>query len=212
MHTHEKNEYDNTAWFYDQLLFLPLWHIRKKVMKELKKYKTNQILDLCCGTGNQLKILAKDGFENLHCLDFSEAMLEIAKKGDYPIKIYNEDATNTSLKDSSFDVITISFAIHEKPRKIQEGILKEAKRILRTSGLLLIVDYDIDKETTFLSKLGIYGIERAAGKLHYFYFKNFIKNKGLESLIDKNIFKLEQKEKVLLKGVAISQYRKIEAK
>lgn len=206
MSKQEKNEYDNSAWFYDQLLFLPLRHIRKKVMKELYQHKDKQILDLCCGTGNQLKILAKDGFQYLHCLDFSEAMLDIAKKGGYNIEIYNEDATNTSLQSNYFDVITISFAIHEKKRKIQEGILKEAQRLLKPNGILLIIDYDIDKHTFFLSKLGIYAIERAAGKLHYFYFRKYLKNNGLSSLIDDNIFRLQNKEKVLLKGVAISKY------
>jgi len=85
------------AKIYDPIFYLPLKSIRIAVMNELLKYKEKVILDLCCGTGNQLNLLSKHGFRNLHCLDISDPMLEIAKRSNSSIKIYNEDATKTSL-------------------------------------------------------------------------------------------------------------------
>jgi len=102
------------AKIYDPIFYLPLKSIRIAVMDELLKYKEKVILDLCCGTGNQLNLLSKHGFRNLHCLDISDSMLEIAKRNNSSIKIYNEDAIKTSFNNASFDVIIISFAIHEK--------------------------------------------------------------------------------------------------
>lgn len=90
--------YDLVAKMYDPLLYLFLNPIRKKVMNELQEFKEHSIIDLCCGTGNQLKFLAKNDFKSLHCLDISSSMLDVAKKGEYNINYYNEDATSTPLK------------------------------------------------------------------------------------------------------------------
>ncbi|MBW1815080.1 MAG: class I SAM-dependent methyltransferase, partial [Deltaproteobacteria bacterium] len=125
------------------------------------------MLDLCCGTGNQIKLLAKHGFTNLHCLDVSASMLEIAKKSDYPIHIYNEDATKTHFDDESFDIVIISFAIHEKDKATQQNLINETHRLLKKDGFLLVVDFAFDGRTTILSKIAIRFIERLAGGEHY---------------------------------------------
>ncbi len=203
------NEYDKIAKLYDPLLYLFLNQIRKEVLNELWKYKEHSIIDLCCGTGDQLKRLAKNGFKSLHCLDISGSMLEIAKKGDFAIKYYNQDATKTSFEDESFDIAIISFAIHEKDRVTQEKFIEEAHRIIKKDGLILIVDYDFDQNTTKLVQYLITIVERIAGKEHYYNFKNFIRNNGLLSLIDKDKFVLLKKKKMAFKGITISIYQKI---
>ena len=83
-------EYNFTAKIYDPVLYCAIKPIRIAVTNALLEYKEKSILDLCCGTGNQIKFLSKNGFKNLHCLDISSSMLEIAKKNNYPIKIYRE--------------------------------------------------------------------------------------------------------------------------
>jgi len=204
-----KSDYDFTAKIYDPVLYLALTPIRIAVMNELLNYKEKQILDLCCGTGNQLKMLAKNGFKNLHCLDISNSMLEIAKNNDYPIKIYNEDATKTSFEDETFDIVIISFAIHEKDRNTQEYFLKEAYRLIKKDGLILVVDYVFDNKTTKFIKRGIIIIERIAGKEHYNNFKSYIRNNGLSSLIKKDMLKLLKYNRKLFNGVTISIYKKL---
>ena len=54
-----KEEYDLSASIYDPLLYLALKPIRLAVLDELLQYKDSSILDLCCGTGNQLKFQRK---------------------------------------------------------------------------------------------------------------------------------------------------------
>lgn len=204
-----KNNCNFTSKIYDPALYLALQPIRKAVMNELKEHKNKSILDLCCGTGNQLKLLSRNGFKNLHCLDLSDSMLEIAKKNSHFIKIYNEDAVKTNFKDSSFDIIIISFAIHEKDRNIQEKLINEAFRIIKKDGLLLIVDYAFDNKTIKIGRIGINIVEKMAGKEHYGNFKNYIQNNGLLSLIKKDRFKLIKSNKKLFNGVTISTYQKI---
>ena len=203
-----KADYDFSVSIYDSVLYLVIHPIRLAVMDELSQYKDSMILDLCCGTGNQLKLLSKNGFKNLHCLDLSEAMLKIAKKGGHPIKIYTEDATNTSFDDAVFDIVMISFAIHEKDRKTQEKLVEEAHRLVKKEGFILIVDYAFDDETTKIGKMSIDLIERLVGGEHYRNFKGYIENNGLDSLIKADKFELIKDKRRTFNGVTISTYRK----
>ena len=197
------------ARIYDPIFYLALKPIRIAVMNELLKYKGKVILDLCCGTGDQFKLLSKHGFKNLYCLDISDSMLEIAKRSDNSIKIYNEDATKTSFGDASFDVVIISFAIHEKDRNTQQALINEAYRVIKKDGLMLVVDYVFDNKTTKFSRILISIIERIAGGEHYRNFKNYIQNKGLSSLIKKDKFKLIKCNRMSFGAVTISIYHKI---
>ncbi len=203
-----KEDYNFSATIYDPVLYLALNPIRLAVMDELSQHKDSSILDLCCGTGNQLKLLSKNGFKNLHCLDLSKEMLRVAEKGGYPIKIYNEDATKTNFDDASFDIVIISFAIHEKDRETQEKLIEETHRLIKESGTILIIDFSFDEKTTKLGKMGIDFIERMAGGEHYLNFKGYIANGGLESLIKEDKFKFVKDVRAAFNGVTISTYQK----
>ena len=136
-------------------------------------------------------------------------MLEIAKRSDSSIKIYNEDATKTSFDDAWFDVVIISFAIHEKDRNTQQALINEAHRIIKKDGFMLVVDYVFDNKTTKYGRILISMIERIAGSEHYRNFKNYIQNKRLLSLIKKDKFKLTKCNRMSSGAVTISIYRKI---
>ena len=55
-----ENEY-KSAKYYDKFLHLFVWRIRKKILEIVIRNKYKTILDVCCGTGNQLKLLKKHG-------------------------------------------------------------------------------------------------------------------------------------------------------
>ncbi|HDP36503.1 MAG TPA: class I SAM-dependent methyltransferase [Candidatus Atribacteria bacterium] len=204
-----KSNYGFIAKIYDPIFYLALKPIRIAVMNELLKYKEKIILDLCCGTGDQIKLLSKHGFKNLSCLDISDAMLEIAKRSDSFIKIYKEDATKTSFDNALFDVVIISFAIHEKDRNAQQALIDEAYRIIKKDGFMLVVDYAFDNKTTKFGQILIRLIEKIAGGEHDRNFKNYIQNKGLSSLIKKDKFKLVKCNRMSFGAVTISIYQKI---
>ncbi|RLD05365.1 MAG: methyltransferase [Chloroflexota bacterium] len=203
-----KEDYNSSANFYDPLLYVFIQPLRKAVLNELLEHKDKAILDLCCGTGNQLKLLAKNGFKDLHCLDLSETMLRVAKKGNYPLKIYHQDATETGFEDAAFDVVILSFAIHEKDRETQERMLEEAYRLLNQNGLILIVDFVFDDKTKNIGRWGIRLIEKMAGGEHYANFKKYIQNNGLASLVKEDKFRLVKDSRMGFNGVTISTYQK----
>ena len=202
-------DYNFSAYIYDPMLYLVLRPVRKVVLNELMEHKDKAILDLCCGTGNQLKFLSKNGFSNLHCLDLSEAMLRVAQQGNFPIKIYHQDAAKTNFEDAVFDVVMLSFAVHEKDRETQESMLDEAYRLLKEDAFILIVDFVFDDKTKKMGSLGIRLIEKMAGGEHYSNFKKYIQNNGLASLVKEDKFKFIKNHRMAFNGVTISKYQKI---
>ncbi|MBU1534178.1 class I SAM-dependent methyltransferase, partial [Myxococcota bacterium] len=141
------HDYDFTSKIYDPLLYPALRGIRGAVTRALASHKHSKILDLCCGTGNQLKILSRAGFTDLHCLDISPGMLKVAGRGRPDYRIYEADARSTGFDDGMFDVVILSFAIHEKEPDTQRAMIGEAHRVLKKDGLLLVVDYLFDKKS-----------------------------------------------------------------
>lgn len=76
-------------------------------------------------------------------LDLSPYMLAVAKIIDEKKEIaewIHGLAENTNLPDSSFDVVTLQFLLHELPNNATREIFQEALRILRPGGCLAIVD------------------------------------------------------------------------
>ena len=68
-----------------------------KILKYYQNFKTKKILDLGCGTGNHILILARKNFDVVG-IDKSETAIKIAKKkarqNDYSAKFFVENMTN----------------------------------------------------------------------------------------------------------------------
>ncbi len=185
------DEYKTFAGIYDFLLFPALHQIRVKTAEVVSQLNPEQIIDLCCGTGNQLKYLKRKGFENIEGVDISHSMLKQTRKSSAKINCTHGDATKLNFPDNSFEAALISFALHEKPKETAESIVKEAVRITRREGHLLAVDYAFDSSVSPFIKTMVRIVERFAGKDHYLYFKKYLKYGGLDSLF-RNMELLEE--------------------
>jgi demethylmenaquinone methyltransferase/2-methoxy-6-polyprenyl-1,4-benzoquinol methylase len=175
-------EYKYSAKFYDPLLFPFIRPIRNKVIAVVKKYHYRSILDVCCGTGDQLKLLKAHGFDG-EGIDLSDAMLSVAGKGEHQAKCNHQDATNMHYKDAKFDLVMTAFSLHEKSHTSARKIVEEMVRVTSEGGDILIVDYELSEKTSALSKMLIYFIEWLAGGDHYRNFRSYIKKGGLPELL-----------------------------
>ncbi|MGW8168976.1 MAG: class I SAM-dependent methyltransferase [Sulfurovaceae bacterium] len=174
-------EYKYTSKFYDILLYPFVRTIRHKIVDVIKCHKYNAILDVCCGTGDQIKLLKQNGIDS-QGIDISNDMLEIANKGKIKANCRYGNAADTIYKNNQFDLVMTSFALHEKDHFTTRQILKEMMRI--SSKDLLIVDYELGRKTSFFSKWLIYLIEWIAGREHYCNFKSYINLGGLDGLLN----------------------------
>lgn len=184
--------------FYDIMLKIITFGFENKLRKQIFKYfpeNPQKILDLCCGTGS-LTILSAQKYPeaNLLGIDLSENMLKQARRKSQKLKIqYSlQNIENTNFENHCFDVITISFGLHEIPQDHYQNVIKEVKRLLKPAGQFIIHDYAQPKN--FLLKIILTGFF----KLFEPYGKNFLETNWEEKLKSadfkqvqtKNIFQL----------------------
>lgn len=109
-------------------------------VKNLDIKPHDNVIDLCCGTGDLARIIKK--IQPDACvtgIDFSEKMLEIAKDKNQGIRYLKGDVTNLPYEDNSFDIAVMGFGL----RNIQnaEKAVEEVYRILRPGGQFLHLDF-----------------------------------------------------------------------
>jgi demethylmenaquinone methyltransferase / 2-methoxy-6-polyprenyl-1,4-benzoquinol methylase len=113
------------------------------------------VLDACCGTGDLALADARAGGRRVTGLDFSEPMLERARrKGAQVTDCYLEwvrgDLLALPFEDGSFDAATVGFGV----RNVEDipAALRELRRVLRPGG-----------------RVGVLEITRPRGFLRHFY-------------------------------------------
>lgn len=101
------------------------------------------VLDVACGTGDLALVVAERCGARVVGVDFCRPMLEIAarKAADAPGKIpfVEGDALRLPFADRQFDAATIAFGL----RNLSDvaGGLKELRRVLKTGGRLVVLEF-----------------------------------------------------------------------
>jgi len=97
----------------------------------------DRVLDSCCGTGDlALACLRAGGV--VTGLDFSERMLERARRKSSAVEWVQGDALALPFEDASFDASTVGFGVRNLADL--EGGLRELRRVLRPGGRLGILE------------------------------------------------------------------------
>jgi demethylmenaquinone methyltransferase/2-methoxy-6-polyprenyl-1,4-benzoquinol methylase len=97
----------------------------------------DDVLDACCGTGD-LAIAAQAAGGTVTGLDFSEPMLERARRKDPTIEWIRGDLLELPFADASFDAATVGFGVRNVADL--ERALAELRRVLRPGGRLAILE------------------------------------------------------------------------
>ena len=119
-----------------------------------------KILDIGCGTGSAT-IMLKQSFPQAEVigLDLSPQMLVMAEYKAQQLGLEIEwvhgIAETTKFADGEFDVVTASLLFHETPPSISQAVLKEAHRLLKPGGQIIILDghQKTLRTTTWLSDI-----------------------------------------------------------
>jgi ubiquinone/menaquinone biosynthesis C-methylase UbiE len=88
-------------------------------------------LDMCCGQGNVSAALLGRNCQVVG-IDFSQAMLALARRRAPKVTFIEADAQNIPLNDAEFDVVVSNFGVCHVPD--QPRALAEARRVLRSGG------------------------------------------------------------------------------
>lgn len=182
--------YKIMAGFYDLLdviYFRNYENSPRKAVLESVDHR-DSVLDLCTGTATGAIRIARALPETkIAGIDISKNMLrqgkqKIRKKHISNIKLYVMDATNVKFKDKTFDKVLISLVLHELDETLAEKILKEAVRVLKDDGKIIVTEWEPSE--TLWRKILFFPVHILEPKPYrsfvrkdlYAYFKNF----GLE--------------------------------
>ena len=194
------------APFYDLLLFPFVHRLRRHILRLCLERDYSSVLDVCCGTGNQLKMLKRHGFQ-VQGVDLSPEMLQISQRGKYVPPCRFEDAGKMSFPDGSFPVAMTTFALHEKGQDVSRAILGEMQRVVEPEGELILVDFHFTDHTSPLSKSVITMIEKSAGGEHYANFLDYTASGGVPGLIGETDLELISLDTVGMGGVGIFLFK-----
>jgi ubiquinone/menaquinone biosynthesis C-methylase UbiE len=114
------------------------WFLAKRnfISVVFPKKKNLDILDVGVGTGGTTKFLEK--FGNVLGIESNKLALNLAKKRK--LKIFEGEAEKPPFTDNKFDVITFFDVLYHQNIKSDLKALKEAYRVLKPKGTLVITD------------------------------------------------------------------------
>jgi len=182
------DEYRSSALFYDYCISPLLKGVRRDIRTYINYKGYKRVIDFCCGTGDQLRLLDRPGM-SLCGIDNSLAMLEQARRNcSNTVDLHLLDAEHDRIGSDSFDCAIISFSLHEKHPAVADTIFKNSRKIIRQGGSLILADY-ATIPSTFPGKA--YGsflipfIERLAGTTHNEHYRGWMQQGALEGFLGK---------------------------
>jgi ubiquinone/menaquinone biosynthesis C-methylase UbiE len=146
----------------------------RELLDGLKLRGDEQILDIGCGRGAVLILAAQRlttgraiGVDLWRKQDQSGNAADATKRNAVAegvadrVELHTADMTALPFENASFDVIVSSIAIHNVNRAGREKTIKEAVRVLRPGGRLMIADFLATRQyLARLKELGMTNIER----------------------------------------------------
>jgi demethylmenaquinone methyltransferase/2-methoxy-6-polyprenyl-1,4-benzoquinol methylase len=98
----------------------------------------DRVLDAACGTGDLAIADRRAGADKVTGLDFSERMLERARRKDASVEWVQGDLLALPFADGTFDAATVGFGVRNVADL--ELALRELRRVLRSGGRLAILE------------------------------------------------------------------------
>ncbi len=164
------------------------------------------ILDVCCGTGEQVFYYVKKGAITIG-IDLNPNMLRLAernkkKSGIKGASFQIADASNLPFQDNLFDFATISLALHAMERTVRDRVISEMKRVVKKKGTLIFADFQVPLPQNFFRHLAK-AIEFMVGGEHYRNFKDFVRQGGLDELLRRNQLQIEKRGRLKADVIAV---------
>lgn len=166
--------------------------LRRRVAAAVERDGLYPWLDVCCGTGSQLRghvpdLVPPDLF--VCGLDKSYEFILYAAARAPGAPFVCGDAGRLPFKDGSFRAVSVSFGLHDKSPDLRRAMMVEARRVLTPGSRLIAVDFE--NSWSFKSKVGalaVRAVERLAGGEHYRNGREFLSRGGLRAFLRESGF------------------------
>ncbi len=116
----------------------------------------DKVLDLGCGSGRFYPLLEKRKAD-YYGIDFSEKMIEIAREKYPRARFWLGTGFQLAFESGFFDKVYIIAVLHHIPsEEMRLRFLKEAVRVLKSQGKLILTVWDLkEKEKRFFKDKGL---------------------------------------------------------
>lgn len=137
------------VWFFDHqpiinaILFGQYRNLMHATMDCLESAPRQRVLQLTCVYGELTPKLAVQVDGPLHITDVAEVQLDLARSKVSPDKLLatRMNAEYLGYKDDSFSTTVIFFLMHEMPSDARTRMIREAVRVTRPGGRIIVTEY-----------------------------------------------------------------------
>ncbi|MCB9455403.1 MAG: methyltransferase domain-containing protein [Anaerolineaceae bacterium] len=181
--------YRQFAPIYDPIVGRFNTGLRELSLKVYPPRPGMKVLDVACGSGLHLQTYREAGCA-ITGIDKSPSMLGVARKNlGEDADLHLADARQMPFGDDSFDLVTISLAIHEMRQAMREGVTREMKRVLKPDGRILVIDFHTGPyqfPQGWLQKGVLVMAEIVAGREHFTNYRDFMARRGVPPFAEAN--------------------------
>ncbi len=134
-------------WLINLILLGNYNRLRKAAMAEFNSAPLGKILQIACVYGNLSPKLAKRAAAQEGTLDVVDVLPIQLKNLKWklpprtPARLLRMDSTSLDFADAQYDWVLLFFLLHEQPENVRAETIKEALRVMKPDGKLVIVDY-----------------------------------------------------------------------
>jgi len=162
----------------------------------------DRVLDVCCGTGDQVFHYEQMGAVATG-VDQNPNMIEVAernrkRRGFKHSTFRIAGATELPFPDDYFDCASLSLGLHEMEREERNRAISEMKRVVKKEGVLLFIDFRVPMPNNLIAFV-IRAVEFIAGRENYKRFKDYLTQGGLKGILKENQL-IPQEEALALSG------------
>jgi ubiquinone/menaquinone biosynthesis C-methylase UbiE len=160
-----------------------LLRAKRRVCTLVQELGKSRVLEVGCGTCVQGVMIAKRGID-VTGVDLTEKLFPSPRSPRLPpsFSFFQADARDLPFPSGRFDCVLTSMVLHEMDPPDRIPALREMIRVLGVDGILLIMDFDLERDRG-LPALIIRMIERNAGKQHHKNFRSFMADGGVPRLL-----------------------------
>jgi ubiquinone/menaquinone biosynthesis C-methylase UbiE len=137
-------------WLVNLILWGNFARLRDAALAELGREVSGRTLQVACVYGNFSEHLAArvapgGSLDIVDVLPIQLRNLRAKLPASAPVNLHQYDSTALGFDDASYDQAVIFFLLHEQPAAARRQTLREALRVVKPGGKLVLVDYHLPR-------------------------------------------------------------------